>query len=453
MRRGLRAFFKTEKEILKYAWRVVMSGTENKSWSREDLIRYRAGKMTGKERNAFEKEMQRDPFLADAFEGLESVTHDEAVADLEFIRGKIQRKGRRFNGLIYSGAAAAILLLIISSFWLFQTGRQSSEGQGIVDAGQSVESDTTRLIAAMPEPAKTSEPEKETIDKSKNATPAMPSLKKSESVKTVPVAEKRDEIGAAYTVDDKAVEKLLLQDTLKAARAIISEEEISSRMAGVSLQAVAKEAPRITGTIYSKDDSLPLPGVAVTVKGMPNIVAVSGVDGSFVLPVRPDSNILVVANFIGMVATEVRAGSEKPIRIDMVTDVTSLDEIVVVGYGTERKTAVTGAVSTIRPDVPANTSKYRAATPVGGYSEFTEYIKKNLRYPGDAEGGSREVVVIDLPLSESGRKGVPVIVKSPGELFSAEAIRLILAGPEWTPSIMNGIPTADTVIVRIVFRK
>lgn len=431
-----------------------MSGTENKSWSREDLIRYRAGEMTGKERNAFEKEMQRDLFLADANEGLEYVTHDEAVADLEFIRGKIQRKGRKFNILIYSGAAAAVIILIISSVWLFQTGWEDSTEPGIVALEQAAINDSTGFIALVPESEKAGEQEKkETIDESKTATPAIPPVKKNESAKIEPVIEKRDEIGAAYTVDDKAVEKLLLQDTLKAARAIISEEEISSKMAGVSLQAVAKEAPRITGTIYSKDDSLPLPGVAVTVKGMPNIVAVSGVDGSFVLPVRPDSNILVVANFIGMVATEVRAGSEKPIRIDMVTDVTSLDEIVVVGYGTERKTAVTGAASTVRPDELANTSKYRAATPVGGYSEFTEYIKKNLRYPDDAAGGSREVVVVDLPLSESGRKGVPVIVKSPGELFSAEAIRLILAGPEWTPSIMNGNPTSDTVRVRIVFRK
>ena len=431
-----------------------MSGTENKSWSREDLIRYRAGEMTGKERNAFEKEMQRDLFLADANEGLEYVTHDEAVADLEFIRGKIQRKGRKFNILIYSGAAAAVIILIISSVWLFQTGWEDSTEPGIVALEQAAINDSTGFIALVPESEKAGEQEKkETIDESKTATPAIPPVKKNESAKIEPVIEKRDEIGAAYTVDDKAVEKLLLQDTLKAARAIISEEEISSKMAGVSLQAVAKEAPRITGTIYSKDDSLPLPGVAVTVKGMPNIVAVSGVDGSFVLHVRPDSNILVVANFIGMVATEVRAGSEKPIRIDMVTDVTSLDEIVVVGYGTERKTAVTGAASTVRPDELANTSKYRAATPVGGYSEFTEYIKKNLRYPDDAAGGSREVVVVDLPLSESGRKGVPVIVKSPGELFSAEAIRLILAGPEWTPSIMNGNPTSDTVRVRIVFRK
>jgi len=131
----------------------------------------------------------------------------------------------------------------------------------------------------------------------------------------------------------------------------------------------------------------------------------------------------------------------------------ALDEIVVVGYGSQRKTAVTGAVSTVRPDELANSSKYRVAEPVGGYSEFDEYIKMNLRYPFDAKGKSREVVVIDLPLSESGKKGVPIIVRSPGELFSAEAIRLVLAGPEWAPSLMSGIPVSDTVRIRIVFRK
>lgn len=431
-----------------------MSGTENKSWSREDLIRYRAGKMTGKERNAFEKEMQRDPFLAEAHEGLEYVTHDEAVADLEFIRGKIQKKGRRFNILIYSGAAAVVLILIVSSVRLFQAGRTGGPVTGIAAVEQTITSDSTEPIALMPETDKAGEAEKkETFDLSRAEAPTMPAKREKESGKAEPVLEKKEENVLAYTFAEKTREKVDDIDTVVTAKAVISEADISSKLADVSLHAVAAGAPQITGTIYSKDDSLPLPGVAVTVKGMPDIVAVTGVDGSFVLPVRPDSNILVVANFIGMVATEVRAGSDKPMRIDMVTDVTALDEIVVLGYGTERKRTVTGAISTVRPDVPANTSMYRTAEPVGGYNEFNEYIKKNLRYPGDAEVRSREVVVIDLPLHESGRKGVPVIVKSPGESFSTEAIRLILAGPEWTPALMNGIPASDTIRVRIVFKK
>jgi hypothetical protein len=454
MKRGLKAFCRTEKEILKYAWRAKMSDTDNKSWSRSDLIRYRAGEMTEKERNAFEKKMQRDPFLSDASEGLEGVTLNEAVADIEFISEKVQKKGRRFNALIYSGAAAAVILLIISSVWLFQTGRLSNPEPGIVAAEQTVKSDSTSLIALTPEPEKTGVPkESETFGESKTATPAMEAGKMTGSVKTEPVIEKRDEIILTHTFADRAEKKIVGKDTLITAREAISEAEKSSRLAGVSLQPIATVVPHISGTIYSKDDSLPLPGVALTVKGRPEIIAVSGVDGSFVIPVKPDSNILVVANFIGMVATEFRAGSEKPIRIEMMSDVTALDEIVVVGYGSERRTAVTGSVSTVRSSELSNTSMYRAAEPVCGYSEFNEYIKMNLRYPDDAKGASREVVVIDLPLSESGVKGVPVIVKSPGELFSAEAIRLVLAGPEWTPALMNGIPASDTIRVRIVFKK
>ncbi len=102
-----------------------MSGTDNIRWSRSDLLRYRAGKMTDRERNAFEKEMQRDPFLADALEGLELVSSPEAETDLESIREKVSGKRRKFHLLIYSGVAAAVVLLIVSSVWLFQTGRES----------------------------------------------------------------------------------------------------------------------------------------------------------------------------------------------------------------------------------------------------------------------------------------------------------------------------------------
>lgn len=431
-----------------------MSGTDNKHWSKADLIRYRAGKMSDSERNAFEKEMQRDPFLADAYEGLELVTSEEAQADLEFISGKIQKKGRRLNVLIYSGAAAAIILLIVSSIWLFQTGRESATGPNLATVKQDVPSDSTGLVALVPESEKSGDLEKkEAISGSKSESPAVPVRKRNESAKTESIPIKVDDEIYAITVPDRAGEKIIRKDTGIAAKALIPEMEISSKMAGVSLQAVAEGAPRISGIIYSKDDSLPLPGVIVTIKGMASVGAISDLDGRFTLPVKPDSNILLVANFIGMMTTEVRAGSEKPVRIEMVNDVSALDEVIVVGYGADRKTAVTGAASTVRSAELGNTSKYRAAEPVCGYIEFNDYIKKNLRYPVDATGGSREVVVIDLPLSESGRKGVPIIVKSPGESFSAEAIRLILAGPEWNPSIMNGITGSDTVRVRIVFQK
>lgn len=431
-----------------------MSGTDNKHWSKADLIRYRAGEMTEKERNTFEKEMQRDPFLADAYGGLELVTSDEAAADLEFISGKIHRKGRRFNAMIYSGAAAAIIILIISWVWLFQTGSESATGPNLATVKQGDTSDSTGLVALVPEPVKSGELEtKETIGDAKTATPAMPVRKKNESAKTESIPVKEDDVIYAITVPDRAGEKIMRKDTGISAKALITEMEIGSKMAGVSFQAVAAEGSQITGIIYSKDDSLPLPGVNVTIKGMANMGAITDLDGRFTLPIKPDSNILIVANFIGMMTTEVMAGSGKPVRIEMVSDASSLDEVIVVGYGSQRKTTVTGSVSTVRSAELSNTSKYKAAEPVCGYIEFNEYIKENLRYPVDATGGSREVVVIDLPLSESGRKGVPIIVKSPGESFSAEAIRLILEGPEWSPSIMNGIPGSDNVRVRIVFQK
>jgi len=430
-----------------------MSGTEKIGWSSSDLIRYKAGKMTDKERNAFEKEMQRDPFLADALEGLELVTSGEAETDLEFIRGKVSGKRRKIHPIIYSGAAAAVVLLIISSVWLLRTDRENGTVQMAATEQKAVSIDSTGLIALVPEADKLRESEKKDTEALIGEKPPVSaSRQKSDTIKAEAAA-KEEVVIAEDIVQFFTVTDIIRTDTTISAKGLVPENEARAKMAGVSLQPATGEAPRITGIIYSKDDSLPLPGVAVSIKGMANINALSGLDGRFTLPVKPDSNIFLVANFIGMMTTEVRAGTENPLRIEMVSDLTSLDEVVVVGYGSQRKAAVTGSVSTISSDELSNTSKFRAPEPVCGYVEFNEYVKKNLIYPVDVKGGSREVVVVDLPLSETGKKGEPVIVKSPGKTFSDEAIRVILAGPEWTPSMMNGIPGADTVRVRIVFQK
>ncbi len=309
-------------------------------------------------------------------------------------------------------------------------------------------------MALAPDRDKAVEEEKKKTDIQSNAPATSKTSRQRSETGKAESAAKEEVMIADDKVNIRAVSEIIRMDTTGiAAKGLVPEKEISSKMAGVSMQAMAAEASQIKGIIYSKDDSLPLPGVIVTIKGMTEIGTVSGMDGSFMLPLKPDSNIFLVANFIGMKTTEVRAGTDKPLRIDMVSDISGLDEVVVVGYGSQRKTAAAGAASTVRSAELSNTSKYRAPEPVCGYIEFNEYIKKNIIYPADARGGSREVVVVDLPLSETGKKGVPVIVKSPGEAFSSEAIRLIIAGPEWNPSIMNGIPGSDTVRVRIVFQR
>jgi len=96
----------------------------------------------------------------------------------------------------------------------------------------------------------------------------------------------------------------------------------------------------ITGTITSKDDGSPLPGVAVLVKGT-TVGTVTDVDGKYTLAVPSDATTLQF-KFVGMKTVEMPIGSQTTIDISMEQDVLGLEEVVVTGLGTNREKKALG---------------------------------------------------------------------------------------------------------------
>lgn len=89
-----------------------------------------------------------------------------------------------------------------------------------------------------------------------------------------------------------------------------------------------------------------LPGVTVTEKGTTNGVA-TNVDGDYTLSVANAQSVLVFS-FVGYADQEVVVGNQSTINVSMVPDAANLDEVVVVGYGTQKKSQLTGAISTVK---------------------------------------------------------------------------------------------------------
>lgn len=102
----------------------------------------------------------------------------------------------------------------------------------------------------------------------------------------------------------------------------------------------------ITGKITSSEDNEGLPGVNVIVKGT-TLGSVSDINGNYSLEV-PGENSIVVYSSVGYESVEVTVGSQTVIDILMSTDVTSLEELVVVGYGTAKRKNITGAVAQLK---------------------------------------------------------------------------------------------------------
>ena len=101
----------------------------------------------------------------------------------------------------------------------------------------------------------------------------------------------------------------------------------------------------VTGKVSSSEDNEGLPGANVIVKGT-STGTVTDVEGNYSLEV-PDGNATIVYSSVGYTTAEIVVGSRSTIDITLNVDVTSLDEIVVVGYGEQKKATVTGAVSSV----------------------------------------------------------------------------------------------------------
>jgi TonB-linked SusC/RagA family outer membrane protein len=112
------------------------------------------------------------------------------------------------------------------------------------------------------------------------------------------------------------------------------------------MQFVNAQTKSISGAVTSKEDGTSIPGVSVMVKGT-TMGTVTNLDGKFELDVLNDAKVLVFS-FIGMKNLEVEIGSQTTFNISMETDVFSVDEVVVVGYGVQQKRDVAGSISSIK---------------------------------------------------------------------------------------------------------
>ena len=106
----------------------------------------------------------------------------------------------------------------------------------------------------------------------------------------------------------------------------------------------------ITGEVKDANGEL-LPGVSVVEKGTTN-GTITGIDGSYSVKVNAGST--VIFSFIGFQTQEVVVGNQTVINITLNEETTGLDEVVVVGYGSQKKANLTGAVQSIQADVLEN---------------------------------------------------------------------------------------------------
>jgi len=103
----------------------------------------------------------------------------------------------------------------------------------------------------------------------------------------------------------------------------------------------------VSGSVTDMD-GVPLPGASIIEKGTTN-GAQSDFDGNFTLDVA-DQNAVLVVSYVGYATKEVSVSNQTQLSITLEEDAAALDEVVVVGYGTQKRANVSGAVSSIKGD-------------------------------------------------------------------------------------------------------
>ncbi|MFD1001454.1 SusC/RagA family TonB-linked outer membrane protein [Ohtaekwangia kribbensis] len=181
----------------------------------------------------------------------------------------------------------------------------------------------------------------------------------------------------------------------------------------VCLYASPLQAVTVTGTVIDDTGEI-LPGVSVVEKGTTN-GTVSDSNGNFKLTVSSSQSV-VVFSFVGTVSQEIIVGERTVLNVTLVADASTLSEVVVVGYGTQDKKDVTGAIASVKSEdfnrgimnSPEQLLQGKVAgvnvTSVSGEPGARQTI--SIRGPGGVRTGSTPLFVVDgIPLDNSSTGG------------------------------------------------
>ncbi|MDR2776216.1 MAG: carboxypeptidase-like regulatory domain-containing protein [Tannerella sp.] len=399
-----------------------------------NLFQYIRGNRTGKEINRLEKEAMRNFFLADALEGFDKIKRDDHERRIEEMRAKVLHKtasGNRRYLRRLSVAASILLITGFGTYFLLNRSRPDTEknpaetkfdlyvSEKSITENEDFISDKTLRKDPPPEikiqPGKTPATQTGTNIRRKTATPVIA------AVRQAPVNVNKE---IRNETEELQVEKTVMQETAP------SENKISMKvMAMKSPGEEDGEAPpvetgknRVKGIVTDLEGH-PLVGASVrydnTVTGV-----VSDTNGYFELPLAPEKNIRI--DYIGYKPLHLLADTDRTMLAAMEEDDGVLDEVIVVGYGKQKKGRKTGGISAVK-------TKNIQSKPVVGRKEYKNYLKKNAIMPqGDDCKGKKGKVKLAFTVDREGRPANIRIKRSLCPEADREAIRLIEQGPGWT---------------------
>jgi len=202
----------------------------------------------------------------------------------------------------------------------------------------------------------------------------------------------------------------------------------------------------VKGKITSAEDNQPLPGVSVVVKGTTQ-GTISDIDGNYTLTVPANGTLQF--SFIGMRTQEVSVNNQTTINIRMESETIGVDEVVVVGYGVQKKSLVTGAISKVDSEELKKGANLRVTQAIQGKTAGV-VITNNSGQPGDfvsvrirgtgTNGNPEPLYIVDgLPLN-----GYGIDFLNPTDIESIEVLKDAAASSIYGARGANGVVLITT---------
>ncbi|WP_215224695.1 SusC/RagA family TonB-linked outer membrane protein [Echinicola shivajiensis] len=148
---------------------------------------------------------------------------------------------------------------------------------------------------------------------------------------------------------------------------------------GLSYAAIAQNSKQVTGKVTDENQE-PIPGVSILLKGT-STGTVTDIDGIYSILIVEDDPTLEFS-FVGFVKQSIPVAGRSIINVSLETDVAGLEEVVVVGYGTQKKESLTSAVSQIDSEKIETTTNASLAQKLQGKIPGLQ-IRQNSGQPGE----------------------------------------------------------------------
>jgi TonB-dependent starch-binding outer membrane protein SusC len=196
----------------------------------------------------------------------------------------------------------------------------------------------------------------------------------------------------------------------------------------------------VTGKVSDAADGSGMPGVSVAVKGA-NKGTQTDVNGNYKLSVP--NNATLTVSFVGYAKQDVAVGSRSVVDISLASETKALDEVVVVGYGTQKKKELSGTVTSVTSkdfnggvlNNPMSALSGKVAglviTRAGGDPNSTPTVR--LRGVGSITAGSEPLYVVD------GVPGVPIQNIDPNDIATMDVLRDASSAAIYGSRASNGV--------------